>query len=88
MTYEPTKPVQIKTLAALMKVTSDKRPHQFRLILKYGLFSRKIIHRIGDTFYIHNAIDETNLELNSDEIMDKNLTNINEAMKKGAFVMI
>ena len=86
---KPTKPVRIKTLAALNKVTSNGRVHRFRLLLGFGgLFSEKTIRRTGDTYYIDNRIDDSSYELNENEIMDSNLTNLGVKMKEGNFILL
>lgn len=71
-----------------MQATSDKRPHRFAISLNYGLTSKKTIRRVGDTFYVHNHIDNSDVELLGDEIMDDSLTNIGKAMKLGSFWMV
>lgn len=82
------KPIQIKTLAELIRATEDRKPHHFLIQLKYELTSRKTIRRSGGVFYVHNHIDDTDQELTTDEIMEDSLTNIGKAMKKGAFWMV
>jgi hypothetical protein len=83
------KPIRIKTLAALNKVTSNGKVHRFRILLAGGLiYSEKLIRRMGDMYYIDNRIDDSSQELHEDEIMDENLTNIGKAMKAGAFILL
>ena len=43
---------------------------------------------MGDIYFIHNRIDDSDQELHEDEIMDENLTNIGKAMKLGNFILI
>ena len=43
---------------------------------------------MGDTYYIDNRIDDSSYELNENEIMDSNLTNLGVKMKEGNFILL
>lgn len=59
---------------------------EFFILLNGNLRSSKNISYDDEekNFYIINYIDDTEQTLSEEKIMDKNFTNIGEAMKKGA----
>jgi len=57
---------------------------EFGLMLNGGLRSSKTINYGGEIFYIRNHVDDSEQELNSEQIMDKEYTNIGEGIKKKA----
>ena len=63
---------------------------RFFILLNYGIRSSKYIRwdPLMKTFGIVNHVDDTSQHLHEEEIMDKNLTNIGEAIKKGAFFKV
>ncbi len=84
---------QIKSITTLNKVLQDKKEHEFRVVLKGGLYSRKTIKSVYkpdliNYFRVTNHIDNSKQLLNSQTIMDPEWTNIGEAMKKGAFILV
>jgi len=60
-----------------------KGKREFCITLKGGLLSRKIVDYDDGFFFIENLIDGSAEELQESEIAE--LTNIPEAIKKGAF---
>ena len=80
------RPVMIKNLEHLRKLT-DGKSQKFHIRLIGWIKSVKRIRY--DTklnrFSVFNEIDDTRQLLTPDEIMDKNFTNIGEAINKRAF---
>lgn len=90
---------QIKTLTELKAVLKDHRPHEFRLSLNGGMYSKKTIvwvrkldkHGIKSNrtfFLVTNHIDDSRQTLDTKTLFDKNHTNVGFAMKRGAFWFI
>lgn len=86
MSIKPMK--KIKNIKQLKELTKDKA-QDFRLALKYGLYSRKSIlyEENKDLFYVNNWIDDSYQYLTSKELNDKNKTNIGKAIKVGALYL-
>ena len=52
--------------------------------LNHGLKSSKYINKNGDNYYIYNYADDTEDIVDKTSIFDKNITNVGDAMNKGA----
>ena len=76
---------KIKTIDQLKQLAEDGI--ECCILLNHGVYSVKFIQWSVDTFYVFNAIDESDQELTVDQIMDDNYTNIGKAMKMGALVV-
>ncbi len=75
---------RIKNVKALRKSIADGQ-REFRLCLRYGVFSRKTISvRADGRFIIYNHIDDSVQSLTGRQLYTE--SNIGEAMGKGAFV--
>ena len=84
---------QIKTIKALEAVLKDGEPHEFALMLTGGaVFSRKTITKSQTIlpYKVFNHIDETQQYLDAAELKKpkSSITNIGEAMRKGAFYLL
>ena len=61
---------------------------EFKMVLNHGVFSRKEIKLEPDgRFWVFNHIDDSEFTLTAEELMDRNVTLIGEAVTKGAFWM-
>ena len=80
----------ITSIEQLRKITNDNRTHTFAILLGDDgfVYSKKIIYRKKDIYYIENCIDESTQELHEDDLMDNNLTHIGEAIIKNSFIML
>lgn len=80
------RPVIVKNLEHLRKLTSGKS-QKFHIRLIGWIKSVKRIRYDAklNCFSVFNEIDDTRQLLTPDEIMDKNFTNIGEAINKRAF---
>lgn len=80
---------KIKTIKALKLALKDGDYHQFFIALAGGVVrsSKDIAYcPENDTFQVTNFIDDTEQEdLTAEDLMNKKITNIGEAIKKGAF---
>jgi len=78
---------RIDSLDDLRKVLSHGM-QEFKMVLNGGLFSRKELALEPDgRFWILNHIDDYECILTAEELMDRNVTLIGEAVTKGAFWM-
>lgn len=70
-----------------LKQICDGKMRDFFIQLHFGMRSTKAISydRSTDKFYIFNAIDDSEQELNSKEIMDDKNSYIGKAIELGAF---
>lgn len=60
--------------------------HDYFIALNFGLRSSKYINLLQDgRFSIVNEADDTEDVLTEEDIMDKRMTNVGEAITKGAF---
>lgn len=76
--------IKVKDVAHLRElVTSGK--HRYFIALNFGLRSSKHISLNGDNFCVFNEIDGSEDRLTEEELFDKSLTNVGEAIKYGAF---
>ena len=75
---------KINSIEELKKVCSGET-QEFFILLNFGLKSSKRIDWDGETFFVYNCIDDTEQELTEAQIMDKDYTNIGEAIQKKAF---
>ena len=57
------------------------------IALNGGVRSSKAVSWQDNVFVVVNEIDDTDQELTEEQMEDKALTNIGEAIKKGAFFM-
>jgi len=80
---------KIKTVAQLKKELKDGDYHEFFISLAGGIVrsSKEVAYcPENNTFQITNCIDDTEQEgITIKELFDKRITNIGEAMRKGAF---
>ena len=53
------------------------------VLLNYGLHSSKSIHYENGVYWIWNLIDDTEQELTEEQLFDRSLTIIGDAMKSG-----
>ena len=79
---------QIKNLEHLKEVLSE-REDCAELVIKLngGLRSTKVMSYDGETFYILNAIDDTEQELTETQLMDRHYTNVGYALQQGALFL-
>lgn len=77
--------IKVKSVKHLHKLVNQGKTDYF-IQLNGGLRSSKFINE-GENkdFFVLNQIDDTEQELSDTDIMDKNQTNIGEAITKGAF---
>ena len=79
---------QVKSTDQLKTILADGETKDFFILLNYGLRSSKAISYDGSsTFYVLNEIDDTEQELTEQELMNSDITNIGEAINKGAFYL-
>ena len=78
-------PMKIKSVEQLKRESGAGA--EFFILLNHNLRSGKRIEwdKNEKKFFILNHIDDTEQELSEDQIMDKEHTNIGDAMLKGAF---
>ena len=78
---------QIKSMEELKREAT--RGKQFRMILNYGVYSRKTIEwdKKKKVFRIKNWIDDSKDKFTEKGLMDENITLIGKAIKRGALVM-
>ena len=78
---------QVKSLDELKTILGDHRRRDFRVILNYGVFSRKTIRWCKNgSWQIVNHIDNTRQTISEAELMDSSVTNVGIAIGKGALV--
>jgi len=78
---------RIDSLDDLRKVLAHGM-QEFKMDLNGGLFSRKELALEPDgRFRVFNHIDDSEFTLTAEELMDRNVTLIGEAVTKGAFWM-
>lgn len=77
----------ITSKSALIELLKDNKPHEFRLLLNGGAFSRKTIKRISkDLYKTTNHIDDSIQRLTEKELFDPEITNILEGIEKNSFI--
>lgn len=76
--------IKVKDVAHLRELVASGK-HRFFIQLNLGLRSSKFITGNGDKFCIFNEIDGSEDRLTEEELFDKSLTNVGEAIKYGAF---
>ncbi len=78
---------QIRTIGRLKELTTKGGLECF-ILLNGGLRSSKFIRYYPDdnSFYVFNYIDDTEQELTEAQILDRQHSNIGEAMEKGALI--
>ncbi len=83
-----TTPIKITTIEQLKGLAKEYQGLDCYILLNGGLKSSKHIRFFPDSnsFYVHNLIDSSEQELTEAEITDSGLTNIGEAMKRGALI--
>ena len=79
------KVIQVRSIAHLKKLC--KNHHDFFIALNHGIKSSKDIEYDSkiNCFYILNLIDGGYQQLTDRDLMNKDVTNIGTAIKKGAF---
>jgi hypothetical protein len=84
---------KIKSVDELRDILMDNEDEgylDFAISLNGGAFSRKEImyNAISGKFLINNCIDDTEQDLSAKQLMNPKLTNIGEAITKGAFYQL
>ena len=89
MEKQETKDRRIKTIQQLKELAKDENGLDCFILLNGGLRSSKHIRYYPDdnSFFVLNLIDDSEQELTESQILDREYTNIGEAMKKGALIM-
>lgn len=83
--------VKVTSFNHLKEICSDDTPHEFRMLLNGGCYSRKIITHspeMKQQWEIENCIDESTQYFSEKEFTEKKLnkvSNIPKAIKVGAF---
>jgi len=77
--------LQIKSIEQLKEESLGGS--DFIVLLNYGLRSSKHIQYMKDSekFWVWNLIDDSEQVLNEQQLMDKNITIVGDAMLNGAF---
>jgi hypothetical protein len=80
---------RVRTIKQLKELAKDENGLDCFILLNGGLRSSKHIRYYPDdnSFYVLNLIDGSEQELTESQILDKEYTNIGEAMEKGALIM-
>lgn len=78
---------RVNSLDELKQMLASGETTEFFIQLNFGIRSSKAIsyNEDTDTFYVLNEIDDTEQELNSEQMMDEDYTNIGKAIKFGSF---
>ena len=89
MAKQETKDKRIRTIEQLKELAKDKAGLDCYILLNGGLRSSKHIRYYPDdnSFFVWNLIDDSEQELTESQILDREYTNIGEAMEKGALIM-
>ena len=77
--------VKVKDLAHLNKII-ERGEHEFFILLNFGAVSAKFIN-YGEqegTYLIINEIDDSEQTLTTDQLFDRNYTNVGYALDNGA----
>ena len=87
MAKQENKDIRIRTIQQLKELTTKGGLECF-ILLNGGLRSSKYIryHPEDNSFYVFNYIDDTEQELTEAQILDRQHSNIGEAMEKGALI--
>ena len=75
---------KVQNLTHLTSLLKEGK-NEFFIGLQFGIISRKIIYLKRNTFHIENCIDDTKQRLTEVQLMDRNYTNIGDALTKGSF---
>jgi hypothetical protein len=80
---------RVRTIKQLKELAKDENGLDCFILLNGGLRSSKHIRYYPDdnSFFVLNLIDGSEQELTESQILDKEYTNIGEAMEKGALIM-
>jgi hypothetical protein len=80
---------RIRTLEQLKDLATDRNGLDCFILLNGGLRSSKHIRYDpqDNLFYVINLIDGSDQELTESQILDKEYSNIGEAMTKGSLIM-
>lgn len=77
---------QVRSLTHLAEILHDHQPHEFRLVLKLRLFTRRILSMGGDLIvFVDDLCSGETFEVPWEKFIDKGTSNIPEAIEKGAF---
>ena len=89
MTKQETKNKRIRTIGQLKELAKDENGLDCYILLNGNLRSSKHIRYYPDnnSFFVLNLIDGSEQELTESQILDREYSNISEAMKKGALIM-
>lgn len=89
MKKQETKDRRITTIQQLKELAKDDNGLDCFILLNGGLRSSKHIRYYPDdnSFFVLNLIDDSEQELTESQILEKEYSNIGEAMKKGALIM-
>lgn len=79
--------IKVENIGHLRKLAESTEP-DFYIVLNGGLISRKRIAIIKDakkpTYDVYNFIDDSEQEIAEKDLFDNSITNIGEALSKGA----
>ena len=80
---------RVRTIKQLKELAKDENGLGCFILLNGGLRSSKHIRYYPDdnSFFVLNLIDDSEQELTESQILEKEYSNIGEAMKKGALIM-
>lgn len=77
---------KVESIEHLKELLKDGEMREFRLLLNFGAYSRKIVRLMKNgKFDVENCIDDSHQRLSAEEIMDKGMTNIGDGIAKGSF---
>lgn len=77
----------IKDINELKQLAKKEKPLECFVPLNFGLRSSKTIAYLGDErWWILNEIDDTEQNLTTGQLMDKNLTLVGEALAAGCLM--
>ena len=78
--------MRVESINHLKQLCTEGR-HEYYIMLNFGLRSSKYIvyDEYNRLFNITNEIDDTYEELTETQVQDQKITNIGDAIKKGAF---
>lgn len=89
MTNQKTKDKRIKTIDQLKELAQDENGLDCFILLNGGLRSSKHIRydQKEKRFFVINLIDDSEQELTESQLLDKEYSNIGEAMQKGSLII-
>ncbi len=77
---------KVDSLEHLKELCADGEIHEFRLLLNYGCYSRKLVKYFGDgQWWVFNYIDTSQFDLTDEQLLTN--SSIMEGINKGAFYL-